>query len=134
MGQSQLLLIVLGVIIVGSAVIMGMNLFQANAIESNRNALNSDLLNIATMSQAYYKKNSVLGGGNKNFSGFKIPKLLQENENGTYSTIYLRTNEALFQGVGTETTELNLGCSQAGVYVTQRIYVYPDSIQIEQVY
>ena len=37
MGQQQLLLIVLGVILVGIAIILGVNLFRANAVESKRN-------------------------------------------------------------------------------------------------
>jgi hypothetical protein len=43
MGQQQLLLIVLGVIIVGIAVVVGINLFTANAISSNRDGVVSDL-------------------------------------------------------------------------------------------
>jgi len=131
MGQSQLLLIVLGVIIAGAAVIMGMNIFHANAVESNRNAINSDLLHIATMSQAYYKRSSALGGGGQNFDGFQIEDQLTKNENGEYRTIYLRSNEALFEGVGVEPVEGGVGCSQAGQFVTHRILVLPDSVQIE---
>lgn len=134
MGQQQLLFIALGVIIVGSAVIVGMNLYQANAIEANRNGINSDLLHIATTSQAYYKKTSALGGGNKSFVGFQIPGGMTENENGAYSTVYLRSDRAMFQGVGIEPVEGGLGCEQSGQYVTHRILVLPDSIQIEQVY
>ena len=133
MGQSQLLLIVLGVIVVGAAVIVGMNLFHANAVEANRNALDSDLLSIATMSQTYYKKTSVQGGGNKNFSGFVIPNQMEANENGEYSIVYLRSNQAMFQGVGKETAEIGAGC-EAGQYVTHRILVFTDSVQIQRVY
>ena len=133
MGQSQLLLIVLGVIIAGAAIIVGMNLFHANAVESNRNGLNSDLIVIANMAQSHYKKTSVQGGGEKSFTGFVLPDRLKENENGTYSVVSLRNNQALFQGIGKEYTELGAGCG-VGVYITHRILVFPDSVQIEQVY
>jgi len=43
MGQQQLLLIVLGVIIVGIAVVVGINLFNANATNANRDGVISDL-------------------------------------------------------------------------------------------
>lgn len=134
MGQSQLLLIVLGVIIAGAAVIIGMNIYHANAVESNRNAISSDLLNIATMSQAYYRKTSSLGGGSQSFVSFEIPDRLTKNENGEYSIVYLRSDRAMFQGVGVEPVDGGVGCSQAGQYVTHRILVLPDSVQIEQVY
>ena len=133
MGQSQLLLIALGVIVVGAAIIVGMNIFHANAVEANRNGLTNDLLNIANMAQAHYKKTSELGGGHKNFAGFIIPNQMSSNENGTYTTVYLRSDQALFQGVGKETVELAAGC-QVGAYITHRILVFPDSVQVQQVY
>ena len=39
MGQQQLLLIVLGVIVVGIAVVVGTKLFNANAVSSNRDGV-----------------------------------------------------------------------------------------------
>jgi len=60
MGQQQLLLIVLGVIIVGIAIVVGINLFTANAIESNRNGVISDLSNLGAMAQQYYKRPTTL--------------------------------------------------------------------------
>ncbi len=133
MGQSQLLLIALGVIVVGTAVIVGMNLFHANAVEANRNALNNDLLSIANLSQSYYQKSADLGGGGKSFEGFQIPDRFKTNLNGTFSALYTRKDQALFQGVGRETSDFGLGCGE-GVYITHRILVYPDSVRIQQVY
>ncbi len=133
MGQSQLLLIVLGVIVVGTAIIVGMNLFHTSAVDANRNGLNNDLLSIAAMSQAHYKKPSAQGGGDKNFAGFILPNQMKENENGSYTIVYLRTDQALFQGVGKETAEIGAGCD-AGQFITHRILVFPDSVQIQQVY
>jgi len=46
MGQQQLLLIVLGVIVVGIAVIVGINLFTVNAVSSNRDGVTADLTNL----------------------------------------------------------------------------------------
>lgn len=133
MGQTQLLLIALGVILVGIAVIVGMNLFHTSAVESNRNGLNNDLLNIANMAHAYYKKPASQDGGDNKFIGFQIPSRLKNNDNGTYSVLYARSDQALIQGVGKETTDLGLGC-EPGFQITHRILVYPDSVQIEQVY
>jgi hypothetical protein len=69
MGQQQLLLIVLGVIIVGIAVVVGINLFNANAEESAKDTLVSEGTNIGAMAQQYYKKPGALGGGGNSFDG-----------------------------------------------------------------
>ncbi len=42
MGQQQLLLIILGVIIVGIAVAVGITMFQDNAVDQNRSAVIAD--------------------------------------------------------------------------------------------
>lgn len=133
MGQSQLLLIALGVIVVGAAVIIGMNLFHVNAVEANRNGITNDLLTIANLSQAYYKKPDNLAGGNNSFEGFDIPARFKQNENGTYSTLYARTDQALFEGVGRESAEMGAGCTE-GQNITHRILVYPDSVRVQIVY
>ena len=68
MGQQQLLLIVLGVIIVGIAVVVGINLFNANAEESTKDGVVSDCTNLGAMAQQYYKKPTSMGGGGNSFA------------------------------------------------------------------
>jgi hypothetical protein len=70
MGQQQLLLIVLGVIIVGIAVVVGINLFNANAEESTKDTMVSEGTNLGAMAQQYFKKPVALGGGGNAFTGF----------------------------------------------------------------
>ena len=72
MGQQQLLLIVLGVIIVGIAVVVGINLFNANAEESAIDTTVSEATNIAAMGLQYYNKPEALGGGGNDFTGFDL--------------------------------------------------------------
>jgi hypothetical protein len=84
MGQQQLLLIVLGVIIVGIAVVVGINLFNANAEEACKDGIVSDCTNLGSMAQQYYKKPASMGGGNNTFDGWDIPVNLAESVNGTY--------------------------------------------------
>ncbi len=85
MGQQQLLLIVLGVIIVGIAVVVGINVFSASSSQSNRDAVISDLTNLASMAQQYYRKPTALGGGNNAFTAWTIPTNLATTGNGTYT-------------------------------------------------
>ena len=69
MGQQQLLLIVLGTIIVGVAVVVGINMFTTGAINAERDALLQDVNNIASSAAAYWRKPAALGGGARDFSG-----------------------------------------------------------------
>lgn len=84
MGQQQLLLIVLGVIIVGIAVVVGINIFSASAESSAQDAVVSDCTTIGAMAQQYYRKPVAMGGGGNSFVGFTIPTKLASNPNGTY--------------------------------------------------
>ncbi len=87
MGQQQLLLIVLGVIIVGIAVVVGINLFNANAEESTKDTLVSEGTNLGAMAQQYYKKPTALGGGGNSFTGWDendVPANLINTPSGTW--------------------------------------------------
>jgi len=81
MGQQQLLLIVLGVIIVGIAVVVGINVFTASSLEANKSALVADLQTIASMAQQYYRKPTAMGGGGNTFTGWTVPSALQQTAN-----------------------------------------------------
>jgi hypothetical protein len=63
MGTQQILLIVLSVIIVGIAVAVGITMFNAQATNSNRQAIMGDMNNLASSALAYYKTPETHGGG-----------------------------------------------------------------------
>ena len=69
MGQQQLLLIVLGTIIVGVAVVVGINMFTTGAVNAERDALLQDVNNIASSASSYWRKPAALGGGARDFTG-----------------------------------------------------------------
>jgi hypothetical protein len=101
MGQQQLLLIVLGVIVVGIAVVVGINIFNANATSANRDGVISDLNNLGAMAQQYYKKPTSMGGGGNDFTGWSIPTGLDATANGTY-TVVVAAAQVDITGTGTE--------------------------------
>ncbi len=109
MGQQQLLLIVLGVIIVGIAIVVGINLFQASAVQSNRDAVVADLNNLASQAQMYYKKPASLGGGGNKYTGFTIPTGMSTNANGTYTIDAAADAQITIVGEGMETGNDNSG-------------------------
>lgn len=83
MGQQQLLLIVLGIIIVGVAVASGIGIVTSTAEQANRDALMSDLIQLSSMARAHYSRPEALGGGGRSYGHFKIPASLAETDNGT---------------------------------------------------
>ena len=108
MGQQQLLLIVLGVIIVGIAVVVGINLFTANSSQANRDAVISDLMNNASMAQQYYRKPKSLAGGGSTFTGWAVAPPLDTTANGIYTATVAAQTVTL---VGTGTEKGNNGTS-----------------------
>ena len=58
MGTQQILLIVLSVIIVGIAVAVGITMFNAQATNSNRQAVVGDMNNLASSALAFSLGNS----------------------------------------------------------------------------
>jgi Tfp pilus assembly protein PilE len=123
MGQQQLLLIVLGVIIVGIAVVVGINVFTAQNTNSNRDAVTSDLTQLAAQAQQYYKKPTALGGGGNAFTSWTIPSNMKKNPNGSYTaTVSSATSVTL---IGKGTTTLTAGGTDT-VQVT--MVVGPDAI------
>ena len=84
MGQQQLLLIILGVIIVGIAIAVGLSLFSAQSVQSNRDAIINDLNNLAAQAYQFRIRPSSMGGGQGDYTTFAIPSKMKTNENGTY--------------------------------------------------
>ena len=88
MGQQQIILIVLSVIIVGTAIAVGLLLFQANAISANKDAIMQDLYSLIADARAYYLRPKSYGGGGRSYTGYQIPSKLvaKMQENATYSS------------------------------------------------
>jgi hypothetical protein len=84
MGQQQLLLIVLGVIIVGIAIVVGINIATTSAQSSNRDGVISDLNTLANFAHQYYRKPTGMGGGNNSFTGWTIPPAIDTTGHGTF--------------------------------------------------
>jgi len=87
MGQQQLLLIILGVIVVGIAVAVGINFYGANSVSSNRDAVIADLTTLASNAHDYYRKPASLGGGNGSFAGWTVPSSLSQTGNMSLAVV-----------------------------------------------
>jgi hypothetical protein len=123
LGQQQLLLIVLGIIIVGIAVIMGITLFKTSAVEAKRDNLLNEAFNLASMAQQYYQRpKSMLGGGRK-FTDWEIPQSLLVTASGRYEAVVSEDN-IVITGIGNDVVT---GDDSVSIAVT----VLPKEIQAE---
>ena len=85
MGSQQLLLIVLGVIVVGVAIVVGIAIFGGGANSANKDAITQDMIQMAAAAQGYYHKPKLLGGGGRSFSGITLNSIGLGDGATTYS-------------------------------------------------
>lgn len=122
MGQQQLLLLVLGAIIVGVAIVVGMNMFSTSAVNANRDAVVQDCMTLATRAQQWYRTPTILGGGGRQFTNITLNSIrfVSPNENGTYTLTNAAQGQVTITGTGRE-PQANPG--------TVQIVVVPDSVR-----
>jgi hypothetical protein len=101
MGQQQLLLIILGVIVVGIAIAVGLSLFSAQSIQANKDAIINDLNNLAAYAFQYRIRPASMGGGANSYTGLTtttIPSKLRSNDNAQYVILTPGANTIVIQG------------------------------------
>ena len=132
MGQQQLLLIVLSVIIVGIAVVVGINMFNDQAASSNLDGITADLVNLASRAQQHFRRPTAMGGGGGSFAlltgnaaGLAYLTTQPTNENGSFNIQSAGTATTVqIRAVGTEDGDGN------GTVCTADVDVWADSIAI----
>ena len=101
MGQQQLLLIVLGLIIVAVAIAFSISLFRQAAIDSKRDLIMNENTSLGNLAIQYYKKAKGMGGGGSSFIGWSLPANMQLTASGTHeATIY--SDSVVIIGTGNE--------------------------------
>jgi len=75
---------VLSVILVGISIAVGISMFKAYALSSNKDSMILDVINIGSLAYQHRLKPSMLGGGNGTFENFKPEPGLLKNGNGSY--------------------------------------------------
>jgi len=78
MGQQQLLLIVLGAIIVGIAVVVGLQMFSDSASCVNIDATTIQAVHYASQAQAHYRRPTAVGGGGQSFGGWSLNETTED--------------------------------------------------------
>ena len=95
-------MIVLGIIIVGIAIAVSIQLFRSNAIEAKRDILIEETTTLGVMALQYFKKPAELGGGSKSFLGWTIPSQMITTANGYFTTSTVSSSQVIIIGTGTE--------------------------------
>ncbi|MBI4811369.1 MAG: hypothetical protein HY800_08030 [Ignavibacteriales bacterium] len=85
MGQQQLLLIILGVIIVGIAIAVGISQFGAHSTQANKDGVTSSLVNISANAYQYKIRPISMGGGGGSYVNYVVPTKMTSDDNGTYA-------------------------------------------------
>ena len=118
MGQQQLFLLILVVILVGIATIVAVNVFGTSVNEANRDAVRQDLLLGASNAQQIWERPLAINGAANNFNNLTNDQLLSrlniigifensviENENGIYSLVSIGVSEIRLVGEPKSDTE-----------------------------
>ncbi len=120
MGQQQLLLILLAILVVGVAILLGINMFRSHAVETKRDNLITDCVNLSGLAQQYYSRPSVMGGGGRSFAGWSIPTELRVNANGRFEITDISQPLAFVEVTAIGNEEVTAGDS-----VSVRIRILP---------
>jgi hypothetical protein len=131
MGQQQLLLLVLAAIIVGTGVLLGVNMFQENAAQANMDAVTQDCLTFAAKAQAWAKRPVAMGGGGQAFTGFDFGDInlpagaSYSNENGSFAISNVTATGCQITGTGKEDID-------GGGALTATVIVTTNNVTVSQ--
>ncbi len=101
MGQQQLLLLVLGIVLVAVAILGSIIIFEENLKKSNAESLVSDAVNIATSAQSWKVRPHTFGGQSgssrndpMDFTGFTFGAISLETPHATINGIFTYTADS----------------------------------------
>ncbi len=111
MGQQQLLLIILGVIIVGIAIAVGVAQFGAHSTQANKDGVTSGLVNLAANAYQFKIRPTTMGGGGNAYTNYTIPSKMAKDDNGTYTLGTVSSNSIQVKGTSTINTAWVATCT-----------------------
>ncbi len=111
MGQQQLLLIILGVIIVGIAVGVGISQFSGNNEQANKDGVTSSLMNLSADAFQFRIRPRTLGGGSHSYTGYRISSKVQSDDNGNYTVSSSTPTQIVFKGTSVMNSAWSATCT-----------------------
>ncbi|PID28349.1 MAG: hypothetical protein CSB55_05110 [Candidatus Cloacimonadota bacterium] len=104
MGQQQILLIVLTIILVGIAVSVGITMFRDQTLQSNKDAIIADLTTLAQRAYQYRIKPESMGGGGGDYDDLELTDLgsaeMTNNANAQYVLTSAAADEVVITATG----------------------------------
>ena len=98
MGQQQLLLLVVGIIVVAVAVVVGLQIFESSAAQANVDGVRTVHLQLQMDATGFYNKPASLGGGGYTFTGYPGPGDLA-SVNGYTTSVAVGAQSCIFSTV-----------------------------------
>ena len=126
MGQQQLLLIVLVMILVGTAILMGFQIYTETNRETAIDIMSKDLVNLASIALNYYRTPIEIGGGGKSYIAsanggngqWEVPSNLDSLDNRFYEVSNIASNTIEIMGKSIDEETGQNGVEGVSVYVT----------------
>ena len=122
MGQQQLLLIILGVIVVGIAIAVGISQFSAHSVQANKDGITSSLVNVAADAFQFRIRPTTLGGGSGGYTGYTIPNKMASDNNGTYAVGTISSSTVTLTGTSTLNSSYVATCTCDSLGNTTIVY------------
>jgi len=130
MAYQQKLLYIASMIVVGAAIIVGVQKFESSSQDANIDALTLDLMNIALKLQTGYFKPEFLAGGNHSFSGIATDSsglqqffIKPNNIHGSFKIVSADDEFVVIQAVGKDDYDGD------GQNLTVEMKVFADSVE-----
>ncbi len=112
MGYQQILMLVLCVILVGTSITVGLSMFENVMVDSNRNAVISDMNIFAGVAFAYYKTPDNMGGGEHTWDVDELGMWFGFNYDAMNNTILNNNGIYYFSSFGEMLTIIGTGTSE----------------------
>lgn len=108
MGQQQLLLVILVVVLVGIATVVAITVFGSASDSLNTDAVRQDMVAISASVQSFMQKPPVLGGGGGSFEGFNFTKIAFPAEEISDDGMHARNANGVYHIYNVTPTEVGL--------------------------
>ncbi len=82
MGQQQMLMVILGILIVGIAITVGIVQFGAHSQGANKDGVTATLVALGADAYQYKLRPITLGGGSNSYENYTVPVKLKSDEYG----------------------------------------------------
>ena len=109
MGYQQFLMLILALLIIGVAVSVGLDMFNQNSRNINRQAIISEMNIYAGVANAFYKAPVSLGGGGRAWDVDRLGYWLGVNYETTTNTTSSNNGIYTFSSIGDTLTIIGMG-------------------------